>query len=110
MLLWPGQSAAVEGSLTWWSNFQLHAMTKRPVVAPWAPVSWQRGTVVFPPKAVLACMQAHSCQCCRYDVLSWKFPDWAATPGPAFNILKGGIVAADRVLTVSQVSQEVPNT
>eukprot|EP00891_Asterochloris_glomerata_P008981 jgi/Astpho2/8981/fgenesh1_pm.00133_%23_25_t len=37
-----------------------------------------------------------------YDVLSWKFPDWAATPGPAFNILKGGIVAADRVLTVSQ--------
>ena len=51
-------------------------------------------------------MQARSCRCCRFDVLSWKFPDWAATPGPAFNILKGGIVAADRVLTVSQVSQE----
>ncbi len=40
---------------------------------------------------------------CRWDVLEWKFPDWAAVTGPAINILKGAILAADRVMTVSQV-------
>lgn len=39
----------------------------------------------------------------RWDVLEWKFPDWAAVTGPAINILKGAILAADRVMTVSQV-------
>lgn len=39
----------------------------------------------------------------RFDTLGWEFPSWSATPGPAFNILKGGILAADRVLTVSEV-------
>ena len=42
---------------------------------------------------------------CRWDVLEWKFPDWAAVTGPAINILKGAILAADRVMTVSQVRQ-----
>ena len=42
---------------------------------------------------------------CRWDVLEWKFPDWAAVTGPAINILKGAILAADRVMTVSQVGQ-----
>lgn len=37
-----------------------------------------------------------------WDVLEWKFPDWAAVTGPAINILKGAILAADRVMTVSQ--------
>lgn len=36
-------------------------------------------------------------------MLEWKFPDWAAVTGPAINILKGAILAADRVMTVSQV-------
>ena len=35
--------------------------------------------------------------------MEWKFPDWAAINGPAINILKGAILAADRVMTVSQV-------
>lgn len=39
----------------------------------------------------------------RWDVVEWKFPDWAAVNGPAINILKGAILAADRVMTVSQV-------
>ena len=42
-------------------------------------------------------------RCRRFDTLGWEFPSWSATPGPAFNILKGGILAADRVLTVSEV-------
>jgi starch synthase len=37
-----------------------------------------------------------------WDPLSWAFPDWAANRGPAINVLKGAIVAADRVVTVSQ--------
>ncbi|KAK9809081.1 hypothetical protein WJX72_009092 [[Myrmecia] bisecta] len=37
-----------------------------------------------------------------YDPLSWRYPDWASINGPAVNILKGGVVASDRVVTVSQ--------
>ncbi|KAK9862858.1 hypothetical protein WJX84_002295 [Apatococcus fuscideae] len=37
-----------------------------------------------------------------FETLGWEFPSWSATPGPAFNILKGGILAADRVVPVSQ--------
>lgn len=37
-----------------------------------------------------------------WSTVEWKFPDWAAINGPAINILKGAILAADRVMTVSQ--------
>ena len=36
-----------------------------------------------------------------YDPLSWRYPDWAAVTGPAVNVLKGAVVASDRVVTVS---------
>eukprot|EP00884_Botryococcus_braunii_P007478 jgi/Botrbrau1/16731/Bobra.0301s0003.2 len=38
-----------------------------------------------------------------YDPLSWAYPEWAAINGgqPAVNILKGGILASDCILTVS---------
>lgn len=42
-----------------------------------------------------------------YGALEWIFPTWARThaldTGEAVNILKGAIVTADRILTVSQV-------
>ncbi|XP_047322110.1 soluble starch synthase 1, chloroplastic/amyloplastic [Impatiens glandulifera] len=41
-----------------------------------------------------------------YGALEWIFPTWARThaldTGEAVNVLKGGIVTADRILTVSQ--------
>ncbi|KAE8725361.1 Soluble starch synthase 1 [Hibiscus syriacus] len=41
-----------------------------------------------------------------YGALEWVFPTWARThaldPGEAVNILKGAIVTADRILTVSK--------
>ncbi len=37
-----------------------------------------------------------------YDPVSWRFPDWARITGPAVNLLKGGIVTSDRIVTVSQ--------
>ena len=40
---------------------------------------------------------------CRYDPLSWEYPSWASINGPAVNILKGALVASDRIVTVSQV-------
>lgn len=39
----------------------------------------------------------------RYDPLSWEYPSWASINGPAVNILKGALVASDRIVTVSQV-------
>ena len=43
-----------------------------------------------------------------YGALGWVFPTWARThaldTGEAVNILKGAIVTADRLLTVSKVS------
>ena len=39
---------------------------------------------------------------CRYDPLSWEYPSWASINGPAVNILKGALVASDRIVTVSQ--------
>ncbi len=47
---------------------------------------------------------------CRFETLGWEFPSWSDTPGPAFNILKGGILAADRVMTVSQVCLQCPHS
>lgn len=42
-----------------------------------------------------------------YGALEWVFPNWARThaldTGEAVNVLKGAIVTADRILTVSQV-------
>lgn len=42
-----------------------------------------------------------------YGALEWVFPTWARThaldPGQAVNLLKGAVVTADRLLTVSQV-------
>ena len=42
-----------------------------------------------------------------YGALEWVFPTWARThaldTGEAVNILKGAIVTADRILTVSKV-------
>lgn len=42
-----------------------------------------------------------------YKALEWVFPTWARThaldTGEAVNVLKGAIVTADRILTVSQV-------
>lgn len=42
-----------------------------------------------------------------YGALEWIFPTWARThaldTGEAVNVLKGAIVTADRILTVSQV-------
>lgn len=42
-----------------------------------------------------------------YGALEWVFPPWARThaldKGEAVNILKGAIVTADRIVTVSQV-------
>ncbi|BDA44490.1 Soluble starch synthase 1, chloroplastic/amyloplastic [Coccomyxa sp. Obi] len=37
-----------------------------------------------------------------YDPLSWEYPSWASINGPAVNILKGALVASDRIVTVSQ--------
>ncbi|GAB4858494.1 Pentafunctional AROM polypeptide [Ancistrocladus abbreviatus] len=41
-----------------------------------------------------------------YGTMEWVFPTWARThaldPGEAVNVLKGAIVTADRILTVSQ--------
>lgn len=48
-------------------------------------------------------LQQGSASRCRFHALSWEFPSWAAINGLAFNILKGGVAAADRVVTVSQV-------
>lgn len=42
-------------------------------------------------------------RCGRYDPLSWEYPSWASINGPAVNILKGALVASDRIVTVSQV-------
>ena len=39
---------------------------------------------------------------CRYDPLSWEYPSWASINGPAVNILKGALLASDRIVTVSQ--------
>ena len=43
-----------------------------------------------------------------YGALEWVFPEWARAheldKGEAVNILKGAIVTADRILTVSQVT------
>lgn len=43
-----------------------------------------------------------------YGALEWVFPTWSRThaldTGQAVNILKGAIVTADRILTVSQVT------
>lgn len=42
-----------------------------------------------------------------YGALEWVFPNWARKhaldKGEAVNILKGAIVTADRIVTVSQV-------
>lgn len=42
-----------------------------------------------------------------YGPLEWVFPEWARAheldKGEAVNILKGAVVTADRILTVSQV-------
>lgn len=42
-----------------------------------------------------------------YGAVEWVFPTWARThaldTGKAVNVLKGAIVTADRILTVSQV-------
>lgn len=44
-----------------------------------------------------------------YGALEWVFPTWARThaldTGEAVNVLKGAIVTADRILTVSQVKK-----
>ena len=39
----------------------------------------------------------------RYEPMGWRYPDWSHVNGPAVNLLKGGILTADRVMTVSQV-------
>jgi len=38
-----------------------------------------------------------------YDPMGWEYPSWAHINGPAVNLLKGGIMTADRVMTVSKV-------
>lgn len=42
-----------------------------------------------------------------YGALEWVFPTWARThaldTGEAVNVIKGAIVTADRILTVSKV-------
>lgn len=42
-----------------------------------------------------------------YGALEWVFPNWARAhaldKGEAVNVLKGAIVTADRILTVSKV-------
>ena len=43
----------------------------------------------------------------RYGAVEWSFPEWsdqydAETEGAAINFLKGGLVTADRLLTVSE--------
>ena len=38
-----------------------------------------------------------------YDPMGWEYPSWAHINGPAVNLLKGGILTADRVMTVSKV-------
>ena len=47
-----------------------------------------------------------------YDALEWVYPTWlrahALDPGKAVNILKGAIVTADRLVTVSQVQDFLP--
>lgn len=35
--------------------------------------------------------------------MGWEYPSWAHINGPAVNLLKGGILTADRVMTVSKV-------
>ena len=40
---------------------------------------------------------------CSYDPMGWEYPSWAHINGPAVNLLKGGILTADRVMTVSKV-------
>lgn len=46
-----------------------------------------------------------------YGALEWVFPTWARThaldKGEAVNILKGAIVTADRIATVSQVILQI---
>lgn len=48
-----------------------------------------------------------------YGALEWIFPTWARThaldTGEAVNVLKGAIVTADRILTVSQVKYLIFN-
>lgn len=48
-----------------------------------------------------------------YGAVGWVFPTWARThaldTGEAVNLLKGAIVTADRILTVSQVIGVIKN-
>ena len=35
--------------------------------------------------------------------MGWEYPTWSHVNGPAVNLLKGGMLTADRVMTVSKV-------
>lgn len=35
--------------------------------------------------------------------MGWEYPSWSHVNGPAVNLLKGGVLTADRVMTVSKV-------
>ena len=35
--------------------------------------------------------------------MGWEYPTWSHVNGPAVNLLKGGVLTADRVMTVSKV-------
>jgi hypothetical protein len=37
--------------------------------------------------------------------MGWEYPTWSHVNGPAVNLLKGGVLTADRVMTVSKVWQ-----
>jgi glycogen synthase len=42
--------------------------------------------------------------------MGWEYPSWAHINGPAVNLLKGGILTADRVMTVSKVRTRAVDT
>ena len=44
----------------------------------------------------------------RYDPMGWEYPSWSHINGPAVNLLKGGILTADRVMTVSKARSWQP--
>lgn len=38
--------------------------------------------------------------------MGWEYPSWSHVNGPAVNLLKGGVLTADRVMTVSKVGPQ----
>jgi hypothetical protein len=38
--------------------------------------------------------------------MGWEYPTWSHINGPAVNLLKGGVLTADRVMTVSKVRRQ----